>query len=89
MLALAETLHREHPELLFVLDGPGFRSSALTRLDGAAIRVGDDARDALAAIENRMPPLQIAEASAALPEKAEAPAAPPPVKPPVPGAARA
>jgi predicted PurR-regulated permease PerM/methanogenic corrinoid protein MtbC1 len=61
MLALAETLHREHPDLLFILDGPGFRASAAARLDGAVIRVGDDARDALAAIERRMPPLAVPE----------------------------
>ncbi len=57
LLELAEGLHREHPDLLFVLDGPGFRPSAVARLDGAALRVGDDARDALAAIARRMPPL--------------------------------
>ncbi len=57
LLGLADGLHREHPELLFVLDGPGFRPSAVARLDGAALRVGDDARDALAAIARRMPPL--------------------------------
>jgi predicted PurR-regulated permease PerM/methanogenic corrinoid protein MtbC1 len=57
LLELAEGLHREHPELLFVLDGPGFRPAAVARLDGAALRVGDDARDALAAIARRMPPL--------------------------------
>lgn len=61
LLGLAEDLHREHPELLFILDGPGFRPSAVARLDGAVIRVGDDARDALAAIELRMPPLPPAE----------------------------
>jgi predicted PurR-regulated permease PerM/methanogenic corrinoid protein MtbC1 len=57
LLALAETLHRDYPGLLFVLDGAGFRTSSLTRLAGVAIRVGDDARDALATIEHRMPPL--------------------------------
>jgi methanogenic corrinoid protein MtbC1 len=57
LLGLADGLHRQHPELLFVLDGPRFRPSAVARLDGAALRVGDDARDALAAIARRMPPL--------------------------------
>jgi predicted PurR-regulated permease PerM/methanogenic corrinoid protein MtbC1 len=57
LLALAETLHRDYPGLLFILDGPGFRSSANTRLAGVTIRVGDDAREALAAIEVKMPPL--------------------------------
>ena len=63
LLGLAEGLHREHPDLLFVLDGPGFRPSAIARLDGAALRVGDDARDALAAIVRRMPPLPPPEAA--------------------------
>jgi methylmalonyl-CoA mutase cobalamin-binding subunit len=61
LLGLAEGLHRGHPDLLFVLDGPGFRPSAIARLDGAALRVGDDARDALAAIVRRMPPLPVPE----------------------------
>jgi hypothetical protein len=64
---LAEHLYHEHPGLLFVLDGPGFRPSATARLGNSAIRVGDDARDALAAIEDRMPPLEMpktAEAAA-------------------------
>ena len=39
------------------LDGAGFHSSSITRLAGVAVKVGDDARDALAAIELRMPPL--------------------------------
>jgi predicted PurR-regulated permease PerM/methanogenic corrinoid protein MtbC1 len=56
LLGLADGLHRQHPELLFVFDGPGFRPSAVARLEGAALRVGDDARDALAAIARRMPP---------------------------------
>jgi predicted PurR-regulated permease PerM/methanogenic corrinoid protein MtbC1 len=88
LLALAETLHREHPDLFFVLDGPGFRSAGVARLGGAAIRVGDDARDALAAIESRMPPLQIPKAPEALPEVEEAAEVLPPT-PQVPGAARA
>jgi predicted PurR-regulated permease PerM/methanogenic corrinoid protein MtbC1 len=57
LLALAETLHRDYPGLLFILDGAGFRASANTRLAGVTIRVGDDAREALAAIEVKMPPL--------------------------------
>jgi methanogenic corrinoid protein MtbC1 len=78
LLALAEELHREHPELLFVLDGPGFRSSATARLDDSAIRVGDDARDALAAIERRMPPLPPPEAPEASEEEPGLAAAGPP-----------
>ena len=70
LLGLAEGLHREHPDLLFVLDGPGFRPSAIARLDGAALRVGDDARDALAAIVRRMPPLPQPEAAAEVEEEA-------------------
>jgi predicted PurR-regulated permease PerM/methanogenic corrinoid protein MtbC1 len=61
LLSLAEDLHREHPDLLFVLDGPGFRPSAVARLNGAALRVGDDAREALEAINRRMPPLPAPE----------------------------
>ncbi len=63
LLALAEHLYQEYPGLLFVLDGPGFRSSAIARLGKSAIRVGDDARDALAAIEARMPPLEMPKAA--------------------------
>jgi len=75
LLALAENLHREHPELLFVLDGPGFRASATARLGGAAIRVGDDARDALAAIEDRMPPLEMPKAAEEAPSPDQSPGA--------------
>ena len=78
MLALAETLYRDYPGLLFVLDGPGFRASAVARLGKSAIRVGDDARDALAAIERRMPPLKMpkaAEAAEAAPSTDKAPGA--------------
>ena len=57
LLALAETLHHDYPGLFFILDGAGFRASSITRLGGGAIRVGDDAREALAAIEVKMPPL--------------------------------
>jgi predicted PurR-regulated permease PerM len=57
LLGLAEELRREHPELFFVLDGPGFRPSAVTRLDGAALLASGDVRKTLAAIEGRLPPL--------------------------------
>ncbi len=56
MLDLASGLHREHPELLFVCEGPGFRPPALARLDGAALHVGGDVRKALAEIDRRLPP---------------------------------
>lgn len=73
MLALAETLNGKYPGLLFVLDGPGFRASATTRLGKSAIRVGDDARDALAAIVERMPPLQMPKEAEEAPEADKAP----------------
>ncbi len=88
MLALAETLNREHPGLFFVLDGPGFRAAAVARLGRSAIRVGDDARDALAAIEARLPPLQMPKAAEAFSEGDET-AVTPPSTPQVPGAAQA
>jgi hypothetical protein len=75
LLGLAEDLHQEHPDLLFVFDGPGFRPSAVARLDGAALRVGDDARDALATIERRMPPLPASEVPEPGDERPSAPQA--------------
>jgi predicted PurR-regulated permease PerM/methanogenic corrinoid protein MtbC1 len=92
LLALAERLYHEYPGLLFVLDGPGFRASATARLGKSAIRVGDDARDALAAIQERMPPLEMPKEAEEAPEAdkaSEVAKAPPPAPPPVPGAARA
>ena len=89
LLALAEHLYQEYPGLLFVFDGPGFRASATARLGKSAIRVGDDARDALAAIEDRMPPLEMPKVAEETPaETAKAPPHPS-APPPVPGAARA
>jgi hypothetical protein len=61
LLGLAEELRGEHPELLFVLDGPGFRPSAVPRLGGAALLAGSDVRRTLAAIERRLPPLAVPE----------------------------
>jgi predicted PurR-regulated permease PerM/methanogenic corrinoid protein MtbC1 len=75
LLALAETLYHKYPGLLFVLDGPGFRASATARLGKSAIRVGDDARDALAAIEERMPPLEMPKAPEAAASTDQAPGA--------------
>ncbi len=57
LLSLAEELRREHPELFFVLDGPGFRPSAVARLGGVAVLAGADVRKTLAAIDRRLPPL--------------------------------
>jgi predicted PurR-regulated permease PerM/methanogenic corrinoid protein MtbC1 len=65
LLGLAEELRREHPELVFVLDGPGFRPSAVTRLGGAALLAGPDVRKTLAAIERRLPALAVAEGAVA------------------------
>jgi len=75
LLALAERLYHEYPGLLFVLDGPGFRSSATARLGKSAIRVGDDARDALAAIGARMPPLELPKPPEEAPSPDKAPGA--------------
>jgi predicted PurR-regulated permease PerM len=61
LLGVAEELRREHPELFFVLDGPGFRPSAVTRLGGAVLLAGADVRKTLAAIDHRLPPLPVAE----------------------------
>ena len=52
LLALAETLYRKYPGLLFVLDGAGLPRVGHGPAAASAIRVGDDARDALAAIES-------------------------------------
>jgi predicted PurR-regulated permease PerM len=75
LLALAESLYHKYPGLLFVLDGPGFRPSATARLGNSAIRVGDDARDALAGIEDRMPPLELPKAPEEPPSTDQAPGA--------------
>ena len=61
LLSLAEELRREHPDLFFVLDGPGFRPSAVARLGGAALLAGADVRKSLAAIDHRLPPLPTAD----------------------------
>jgi hypothetical protein len=61
LLGLAEELRHEHPELFFVLDGPGFRPAAVTRLGGAALLAGPDVRKTLAAIDRRLPPLPAPE----------------------------
>ena len=61
LLGLAEELRGEHPELLFVLDGPGFRPAAVPRLGGAALLAGADVRKTLMAIERRLPPLPVNE----------------------------
>jgi len=55
LLGAAEELHREHPDLFFVLEGRGFRPAAVARLGGAAIPAGADVRKTLAAIERRLP----------------------------------
>ena len=64
---LAAALRREHPELFFLLEGPGFRPTSAARLEGAAVLVGADPRLALRSIESRLPPLpcpDVAEAAA-------------------------
>ncbi|HET9209731.1 MAG TPA: hypothetical protein VFR03_05005, partial [Thermoanaerobaculia bacterium] len=69
LLGVAEELRREHPDLFFVLEGPGFRPSAVARLDGGALLAGPDVRKTLAAIDRRLPPV------AAEPSVSPAPAA--------------
>ena len=61
LLGVAEELRHEHPDLYFVLEGPGFRPSAVTRLGGAALLAGPDVRKTLAAIDRRLPPLPAPE----------------------------
>jgi predicted PurR-regulated permease PerM len=71
LLSLAEELRREHPDLFFVLDGFGFRPSAVTRLGGAALLAGTDVRKTLAAIDRRLPPLPVAAETDADPQPPE------------------
>ncbi|MFL6259123.1 MAG: AI-2E family transporter [Thermoanaerobaculia bacterium] len=77
LLSLAEELRREHLELLFVLDGPGFRPSAVTRLGGAAVLAGADVRKTLAAIDRRLPPLDAAPSGLTLTPQPLSPHLPP------------
>jgi predicted PurR-regulated permease PerM/methanogenic corrinoid protein MtbC1 len=65
LLGLAAGLRREHPELSFLLEGPGFRPTAASRLEGAAVLVGADPRLALRSIESRLPTLPLPETQAA------------------------
>jgi methanogenic corrinoid protein MtbC1 len=56
LLELAAGIHRDHPDLLIVFEGPGFRSPAVTRMAGAALLAGADVRKTLAEIDRRLPP---------------------------------
>ena len=75
LLALAVGLRREHPELLFLLEGPGFRPTSATRLEGSAVLIGADPRLALRSIESRLPPLPAPEVPMAEAEEEERPRA--------------
>jgi methanogenic corrinoid protein MtbC1 len=72
LLGLAAGLRREHPELLFLLEGPGFRPTSAARLEGAAVLVGADPRLALRSIESRLPPLPAPDVAEAATDAADA-----------------
>lgn len=55
LLELAKRLHAEHPELLLVFSGRGFRSEAVTALGEPVVLVPADAREAVTTIERLMP----------------------------------
>ncbi len=55
LLRLAADLREEHPALLLVFSGEGFRPQAVAALGGPVLRVSSDARQALKSIERRMP----------------------------------
>jgi hypothetical protein len=64
LLGLGAGLRRAHPELFFLLEGPGFRPASAARLEGSAVLVGADPRLALRSIESRLPPLPAPETPA-------------------------
>jgi methanogenic corrinoid protein MtbC1 len=65
LLSLAETLHERHPELLIVFHGPGFKPAATAAVSSEALLVPADPREAVAAIEARMPAPQAQDEQAA------------------------
>jgi predicted PurR-regulated permease PerM/methylmalonyl-CoA mutase cobalamin-binding subunit len=65
LLSLAETLHEQHPGLLLVFHGPGFKPTATAAVSPEAILVPADPRAAVAAIEARMPAQQPPDEQAA------------------------
>jgi predicted PurR-regulated permease PerM/methanogenic corrinoid protein MtbC1 len=65
LLSLAETLHERHPGLLLVFHGPGFQPAATAAVSSEAIVVSADPRQAVAAIEARMPAQQPPDEQAA------------------------
>jgi predicted PurR-regulated permease PerM len=64
LLGLAAGLRQEHPELFFLLEGPGFRPTSAARLEGSAVLIGADPRLALKTVESRLPPLPAPETPA-------------------------
>jgi methanogenic corrinoid protein MtbC1 len=65
LLKLAETLHEQHPGLLLVFHGPGFKPTAAAAVSPEAIVVPADPRQAVAALEDRMPVQQPPDEQAA------------------------
>ncbi|MFY9821439.1 MAG: AI-2E family transporter [Thermoanaerobaculia bacterium] len=65
LLSLAETLHERHPELLLVFHGPGFKPAATAAVSVEAILVPADPREAVAAVESRLPARPAADERAA------------------------
>jgi hypothetical protein len=55
LLSLAADLREEHPDLLLVFSGEGFRLADVAALGGSSLLVSSDARQALEEIERRMP----------------------------------
>jgi predicted PurR-regulated permease PerM len=55
LLHLATDLRSEHPDLLLVFRGKGFRPQNVATLGSSALLVSSDARQALETIEQRMP----------------------------------
>jgi predicted PurR-regulated permease PerM/methanogenic corrinoid protein MtbC1 len=58
LLHLAADLREEHPELLLVFSGEGFDLPDVAAVGGSSLLVSSDARQALEAIERRMPAQQ-------------------------------
>jgi predicted PurR-regulated permease PerM/methanogenic corrinoid protein MtbC1 len=65
LLSLAETLHERHPGILLAFHGPGFKPAATAAVSPEALLVPADPREAVAAIEARMPAQQPPDEQAA------------------------
>jgi hypothetical protein len=55
LMALAERLHAQYPDLILVFAGQGFRPEAVAKLGEKTVLVAADAREAVAKIEGLMP----------------------------------